>query len=186
MPPAELKQRRHAMGMSQAQLAAALGVDPNTVGSWEAGRNAIPPYLHLALDALAHPAMLTPTEVATRLGVAPRTVIDWIRRGRLSASTIPGPGGDHYRVASADLRVVVPRRANKNRPIAPALGVRNGRSKLSERDAQAILDSPRGRGAAAQLAARHCVTTVTVHSIWRRATWKHLTPRFATTPTTEG
>jgi hypothetical protein len=39
--------------MSQIDLAHALGVAANTVNRWEAGTRKIPPYLHLALEALS-------------------------------------------------------------------------------------------------------------------------------------
>jgi len=49
----ELKTWRQRNGYSQAKLAKALGVDTMTVSRWERGfRKEIPPFLHLALDAL--------------------------------------------------------------------------------------------------------------------------------------
>lgn len=45
-------------------------------------------------------ALLTVTEVATRLRVNPATVRRWITTGKLPATTLPG---GVYRVAAADL-----------------------------------------------------------------------------------
>jgi DNA-binding transcriptional regulator YiaG len=52
MTPAELKQWRKQAGLSQAGLAALLGVVTMTVSRWELGRREIPSFLHLALEAL--------------------------------------------------------------------------------------------------------------------------------------
>lgn len=49
MTAVDLKQRRAALHLTQVQLAAKLGVGYSTVQAWEGGRNAIPPYLDLAL-----------------------------------------------------------------------------------------------------------------------------------------
>lgn len=48
----ELRRRRESLGMSQDQLARALGVTRQSVYMWEAGRTAIPALLDLALRAL--------------------------------------------------------------------------------------------------------------------------------------
>ena len=52
MHPTELVSRRRRLRVTQAQLAAYLGVDVSTVARWEQGRRAIPgmvrPLLHLA------------------------------------------------------------------------------------------------------------------------------------------
>jgi len=53
MNAAELRAARLALGLSQPQLAALLGVHPRTIGQWEHDTRGIPPYLHLALHALA-------------------------------------------------------------------------------------------------------------------------------------
>lgn len=42
VPKEEITARRDAMGMTQVQLAADLGVDQSTVSSWETGRHTIP------------------------------------------------------------------------------------------------------------------------------------------------
>ena len=55
MTPAELAERRRALGLSQYALAAALGVNRSTVKRWEDGAfqgEAIPPWLALALAGL--------------------------------------------------------------------------------------------------------------------------------------
>ena len=52
MTPAELQTWRKQAGLSQSGLAALLGVRSMTVSRWELGTREIPPFLHLALDAL--------------------------------------------------------------------------------------------------------------------------------------
>jgi transcriptional regulator with XRE-family HTH domain len=49
----ELQRKRKRMGLSQGQLADELGVDLGTVSRWEREARTIPPFLHLALEALA-------------------------------------------------------------------------------------------------------------------------------------
>lgn len=51
----ELRQRREALAMSQAELARRLAVRPATISDWERGARTIilPRVLELALDALA-------------------------------------------------------------------------------------------------------------------------------------
>lgn len=56
MTAAELRAHRRALGLSQLQLARALGVDHSTVFRWEQGTRAVPPLLALALEALARRA----------------------------------------------------------------------------------------------------------------------------------
>jgi transcriptional regulator with XRE-family HTH domain len=48
----ELREKRKALGMTQAQLAKALGVNIMTVSRWERGLRSIPPHLPLALEAI--------------------------------------------------------------------------------------------------------------------------------------
>jgi transcriptional regulator with XRE-family HTH domain len=48
----ELRQRREALGMTQEQLAQALGVNTMTVSRWERGVRSVPPHLSLALEAI--------------------------------------------------------------------------------------------------------------------------------------
>jgi transcriptional regulator with XRE-family HTH domain len=48
----ELRKRREDLGLTQEQLATALGVAPNTVARWERSERAIPPYLSLALQTV--------------------------------------------------------------------------------------------------------------------------------------
>jgi transcriptional regulator with XRE-family HTH domain len=52
--PETLRQRRHRLGLEQAELAELLGVSANTVSRWELGKLTIanPRLLALAIDAL--------------------------------------------------------------------------------------------------------------------------------------
>ena len=52
MNPIELKSWRQKWELTQAGLAAALGVRNMAVARWEWGARRIPPFLHLALKAL--------------------------------------------------------------------------------------------------------------------------------------
>jgi DNA-binding transcriptional regulator YiaG len=49
----ELARWRHTYGVSQKTLSQYLGIHSMTVSRWEQGGAQIPPYLPLALDALA-------------------------------------------------------------------------------------------------------------------------------------
>jgi transcriptional regulator with XRE-family HTH domain len=51
--PAELKKWRERHGLTQAELARALGVDVVTVSRWERGDRTPAPYLYLALREVA-------------------------------------------------------------------------------------------------------------------------------------
>lgn len=53
MAPEDLQTWRRKQDVTQAGLALLLGVDVMTVSRWERGLREIPPYLHLALRALA-------------------------------------------------------------------------------------------------------------------------------------
>jgi transcriptional regulator with XRE-family HTH domain len=55
MTPTELQAWRKQAGLTQAGLAALLGVAANTVNRWEHGDRSIPPFLHLALNSLQQP-----------------------------------------------------------------------------------------------------------------------------------
>lgn len=52
MNPKELKCKREKLGMTQQQLAEALGVVQARISEWERGIHKPPPYLSLALKAL--------------------------------------------------------------------------------------------------------------------------------------
>jgi transcriptional regulator with XRE-family HTH domain len=52
MKGAKLKERRKAIGLTQAQLAELLGVRMNTVARWENGILAVPLMVDLAMDGL--------------------------------------------------------------------------------------------------------------------------------------
>ena len=52
MTPEHLKAWREDNSYTQVDLALALGVIPLTVSRWERGVREIPPFLHLALEAL--------------------------------------------------------------------------------------------------------------------------------------
>ena len=52
LTPDQVHRRRKALGLTQQQLATALGVSVSTVANWEAGRYEPPGYLQLALDLL--------------------------------------------------------------------------------------------------------------------------------------
>jgi transcriptional regulator with XRE-family HTH domain len=47
-----LKKRRGRLGMTQADLAAELGVAPNTVSRYETGSLPVPAHMNLVLEAL--------------------------------------------------------------------------------------------------------------------------------------
>jgi transcriptional regulator with XRE-family HTH domain len=48
----ELKEKRIALGLTQAQLAEILGVKPNTVARWERGLLAVPRTVELAMETV--------------------------------------------------------------------------------------------------------------------------------------
>lgn len=52
MEKEELKKRRERLGLTQAELADALGFASNTVSGYETGRMEIPKYMELVLEAL--------------------------------------------------------------------------------------------------------------------------------------
>ena len=52
MTPADLTTARTAMGLSQVQLAEALGVSRQIVWRWEQGKVPIPAWLHLAIAGI--------------------------------------------------------------------------------------------------------------------------------------
>ena len=54
MTATELAERRRALGLTQAQLAARLGVDHSTIHRWEHAKQTVPAWLDAALWALEH------------------------------------------------------------------------------------------------------------------------------------
>ena len=52
MDKEELKAFREKLGMTQAELAKALKVAPNSVSRWELGERKIPEFLDLALETI--------------------------------------------------------------------------------------------------------------------------------------
>jgi transcriptional regulator with XRE-family HTH domain len=52
MTPEEMKRRREALGLTQAELARELGLDSITVSRYERGVNPIPKHIGLAVEAL--------------------------------------------------------------------------------------------------------------------------------------
>jgi transcriptional regulator with XRE-family HTH domain len=54
MRGAELKARRTALDLTQAELAEKLEVAANTVARWERGERAIPPYMRWALEGIEY------------------------------------------------------------------------------------------------------------------------------------
>ena len=52
MAPSPIRTLREQAGLSQARLAALLGVAPNTVARWERGERKPPPYVEAAITAL--------------------------------------------------------------------------------------------------------------------------------------
>lgn len=48
----KLKERRDALGLTQAQLAEILGVKPNTVARWERGLLPVPRTVELAMETV--------------------------------------------------------------------------------------------------------------------------------------
>lgn len=179
MTPAELKQRRQSLGMTQQQLADALGITPNRLQSWEVGRNAIPPFLHLALDALGTrqpqvDEMLTTEQAADLLGRRPSAVRHAISAGKIPATLVSGGGRrSHYLVSRAAVgfynQYQKRRGHGGNEVMAPPRG------KLTETDARAIL-AAKGVRSVTALTADYGVSRNTIYQIWNGNTWSHLQP----------
>ncbi len=54
MKPEDFQKWRIKHGYTQLTLANVLSVSSNTIARWERGERQIPPFLHLALDALEY------------------------------------------------------------------------------------------------------------------------------------
>lgn len=67
MSPQDIKSRRQALGLSQAQFGAALGMSTRSVEEWEAGRRAPPGLLALALAQLEATSAPVRDEITTPL-----------------------------------------------------------------------------------------------------------------------
>lgn len=81
------------------------------------------------ITATEQTRMLTPPQVAKRLGVCPESVISWIRSGQLTAidvSSRPGVGRPRFRISEADLQAFLASRA-----VAPP-GQRRRRARIKE------------------------------------------------------
>ena len=52
MEGSELREKRIALGMTQAQLAEVLAVKPNTVARWERGLLSVPRTVELAMETV--------------------------------------------------------------------------------------------------------------------------------------
>jgi excisionase family DNA binding protein len=65
-------------------------------------------------------AMLTPPQVAKRLGVSPDKILDWIRKGELHATNVATTraGRPRYRISEEDL-TIFQRTRQPSRPPAP-------------------------------------------------------------------
>ena len=64
--------------------------------------------------------MLTPPQVAKQLGVSPDKVLDWIRKGELSATNVAaGSGRPRYRISAEDLAKFQRTRQNVKPPPRP-------------------------------------------------------------------
>ena len=76
MNPVEIVARREALGLSQVQLAALLGVAQNTVSAWERGKRNIPAGVHTDLESLeALQDELISETTQTLLGASGRVVL---------------------------------------------------------------------------------------------------------------
>ncbi len=67
-PADRIRRARALLGLTQTELAAALGLTRDAVARWEAGRNPIPGSVWLALRELARQRDLDPDEVAPIAG----------------------------------------------------------------------------------------------------------------------
>ncbi len=110
------------LGVSDAAKATA----DHTVGSW------VDPLLR-CLEALPEPkAILSPPQVAEQLGVAPETVVTWIKNGELKASNLAKAARPRYVVTPGDLDAFLKTRQPLP-PVQPkkAVKVKSGYNKFS-------------------------------------------------------
>src|SRR5258708_9971633 len=87
MTPAELRNRRIGLGLTQSELATALGVARNTVARWERGESAMASIemVDLALSgldvSLRQPKMVV-SPLPTAAAELPRQLTSFVGRGR--------------------------------------------------------------------------------------------------------
>ncbi|MFC1759716.1 helix-turn-helix domain-containing protein [Planctomycetota bacterium] len=109
------------LGLSEAAKATA----EHTVGSW------VDPLLR-CLEALPETrAVLTPPQVAEQLGVAPETVVTWIKNGDLKASNLAKATRPRYVVTPGDLDSFLKKRQPQP-PVPIKAKVRTGYNRFSE------------------------------------------------------
>ena len=62
---------------------------------------------------LPNPERLTVTEAAAQVGVAPKTIRRWIKRGRLAAELTRGPYGETYAIDREAMQLAHPHAAKR-------------------------------------------------------------------------
>ncbi len=82
-------------------------------------------------------ALLTPREVALRLGIAYPTVKQWLYRGRLKA--VKTPGG-HYRIPESELDALLYKAKSPEAPKRRSMRNLSGRNQLVGRVVEVKLD----------------------------------------------
>lgn len=90
----QLRERRTALGLSQAGLAGLLGVHRQTVAAWEQGRQVPPNMVDLALNWLEAESGLRPVALAEALGALGLTedLYTRARHGREECRHCEAPG----------------------------------------------------------------------------------------------